>query len=129
MKKKYSLLLVSLTFLFSCSYSSSDYTNDLGGGYTFVSESNANQLISGPGDTTWKGVIPCTVEAYAYDDLHVIVRQRDNPRCLEAGTDRLPVVYWIIDKKKKMIYGPLDSLSFKSKRHELGVSVSLNLEK
>jgi len=113
--------------LFSCSYSSSDYMDDLGDGYLFVSESNSNQFISGPNDTTGKGLIPCTVEAFAFNDNHIIAKQKNNPDCSnETISDILE--YWIIDKKKKIVYGPIDSVNFDNKRNELKVSYSLRFK-
>lgn len=122
-------LLIIMFFLFSCSYSASDYTTELGEGYTFVSESNAHQIISGPTDTTWTGIIPCTVVAYEYDSTYIIARQKSNPECLEEDISNLPIAYWIIDKKKKTTYGPLDYLSFVMKRKELTMSSSLKFKK
>ena len=118
-------LLTLIPCLFSCAYSSSDYTDDLGEGYVFVSESNAHQIISGPNDTTWAGIVPCTVEAYEYDRTYIVVRQRRNLECSEEDFSKLQVAYWIIDKKKETVYGPLDSLSFFTKKKDLMVSSSL----
>jgi len=130
MKNTFSCFLLALASLIaSCSYSSSDYTADLGSGYTFVSESNTHQIISGPHDTAWVGVVPCTVEKYEYDDKNVIVKQKVNPNCIEQDLSKLPLAYWIIDKKRNMVHGPLDSLTFLMKRKELMVSSSLEFNK
>jgi hypothetical protein len=119
------LLLTLMPCLFSCAYSSSDYTDDLGQDYIFVSESNAHQIISGPNDTTGAGIVPCTVEAYEYDSTYIIAKQRLNLDCLEEDFSKMQAAYWIIDKKKETVYGPLDSLSFFTKKKELMVSSSL----
>lgn len=117
-----------LLLLFSCSYSSSDYTDDLGDGYIFVSESNADQFVSGPNDTTGRGLIPCTVEAFAFDKTYIIAKQRNNQDCSQADLSTIPASYWVIDKKKKITYGPLDSTAFIGKRAELSVPTSLDLK-
>ncbi|RYF22817.1 MAG: DUF3997 domain-containing protein [Flavobacteriales bacterium] len=119
-KKIYSASLV-LMFLISCS--ASDYMDDLGDGYALVSESNANQYITGP-DDMGKGLIPCTVEQINTDSLFIIASQRENPDCSDEMLSGKQG-YWIIDKKKKKIYGPLDSAGFEKKKLELKVSLSL----
>lgn len=130
MKNTVSSILLIIAFLIvSCSYSSSDYTEDLGSGYTFVSESNIHQIISGPQDTTWVGVVPCTVEKYEYDDKNIIVKQKVNTDCIQQDLSKLPLAYWIIDKKRNIVNGPLDSLTFLTKRKELMVSSSLEFNK
>lgn len=129
MKNTFSYLLVIAFLIASCSYSSSDYTADLGSGYTFVSESNTHQIISGPNDTSWIGIVPCTVEKYEYDNKNIIVKQRVNTDCIEQDLSKLSLAYWIIDKKLNMVHGPLDSLTFLSKRKELMVSSSLEFNK
>lgn len=108
-------------FLISCS--ASDYMDDLGDGYALVSESNANQYITGP-DDMGKGLIPCTVEQINTDSLFIIASQRENPDCSDEMLSGKQG-YWIIDKKKKKIYGPLDSAGFEKKKLELKVSLSL----
>ncbi|TDQ09207.1 DUF3997 domain-containing protein [Pedobacter metabolipauper] len=112
-------------FFFSCS--TSDFTEDLGNGYTFVSESNVHQIISGP-NGSWTGIVPCTVEAYDFDHAYIVVKQRSNPECLRDGISTLSIAYWIINKQRRSTYGPLDSLSFVMKRRELKVPASLNLK-
>lgn len=120
----FSLIVVSL--MASCSYSSSDYTVDLGSGYNFVSESNIHQIISGPNDTTLVGTIPCTVEKYEYDDDNIIVRQKVNTDCNKEDLSKLLSAFWIIDKKENAVYGPLDSLTFLLKKKELMVSLEFD---
>lgn len=122
MKNKIYLMMLILS---SCSMS--DYTEDLGNGYLLVSESNTMQFIAGPNDTTFTGVVPCTVESYASDDFHVIARQKDNPDCSRGDLTSLANNYWIIDKKSEKVYGPLDSLSFNNMKEDLSVSSSLKL--
>ncbi|MFC0317961.1 MULTISPECIES: DUF3997 domain-containing protein [Olivibacter] len=119
-------MLPVVVCLSSCSYSSSDYTDDLGDDYLFVSESNANQIISGPNDTTFRGLIPCTVIAYEFDGKNIIAKQKNNPECDDRNLTDTLISYWIIDKKKNISYGPLDSMSYIQKRQELSVSSSLN---
>jgi len=114
--------------LLLCSCSSSDYTDDLGQGYTFVSESNANQFIYDMNDTSGKNAIPCTVEAFAFDENYIVAKQRNNQDCLKEDLSSVPISYWIIDKKKKVNYGPIDSLAFINKRKELEVPPSLKLK-
>lgn len=114
-----------MLILSSCSMS--DYTEDLGNGYLFVSESNTIQFITGPNDTTFTGLVPCTVKSYASDDFHVIARQKDNPDCSRGDLTSLANNYWIIDKKSEKVYGPLDSLSFNNMKEDLSVSSSLKL--
>lgn len=128
-KKKFTKLLVFTLLIFgSCSYSSSDYTEDLGNGYTFISESNSNQFISGPNDTTFVGVVPCSVEAFMHDDFYILARQKENSDCSGKDLSKISAKYWLIDKRMKTTYGPLDSLSYLKKRKELGVPNSLKFK-
>lgn len=120
---KFFLLVLILP---SCSVS--DYTQNIGNDYLFISESNTIQFITGPNDSTGTGLVPCTVEEFVYDDFHIIAKQRDNPDCLRVNLTVLPFNYWIIDKKSKKVHGPLDSLAFNRAKIELSVSNSLDLK-
>lgn len=117
-----------LVALCSCSYSSGDYTDELGDGYVFVSESNANQFIYDISDTSGRNPIPCTVEAFAFDKNYILAKQRNNPDCLQKDLSKVSASYWIINKKEKVTYGPLDSTAFINKREVLSVSTSLDLK-
>lgn len=122
-------IAVILSVLCSCSYPSNDYADDLGDGYIFVSESNSNQFIYNKEDITGKNVIHCTVEAFAFDEGYIIAKQKNNKDCSKIDFSKIPMAYWIIDKKRKTTYGPLDSLSFIIKRKALGISSTLELNK
>lgn len=111
----------------SCSYPVNDYTEDLGSEYIFVSESNVNQLISGPGDTTFNGLIPRTVIAYRFDERNIIAKQKSNDDPFDRELSDKKISFWIIDKKDGEVYGPLNSLSYTQKRKELTVSLDLRL--
>lgn len=112
----------------SCSYPSGDYTDDLGDGYIFVSESNANQFIYDSSDTSGKNVISCTVEAFAFDQHYIIAKQKNNPDCFQKELSKVSSSYWIISKKEKLTYGPLNTTEFVNKRAQLSVSTSLDLK-
>ncbi|MEC3882047.1 DUF3997 domain-containing protein [Parapedobacter sp. 10938] len=114
-----------LFITYSCS--TSDYVHDLGDDYILISESNANQFISGPNDTTGNGLIPCTVERFEYDNAYIIAEQKDNPDCLpQEDYESKEAKYWIIHKEKQVVYGPFDWETFMRKRDELGISLSIS---
>ncbi|MFC5283653.1 DUF3997 domain-containing protein [Pedobacter alpinus] len=122
MKAKLFFVLFNLA---SCSVS--DYTEDLGNEYSLVSESKTIQFITGPNDSTFTGLVPCTVESFASDDFYIIAKQRNNPGCSNLDLSSLSINYWIIDKKREKVYGPLDSLSFNRMRKGMSISNSLKL--
>jgi hypothetical protein len=124
----YTIWIFGIT-LYSCSpFPVNDYLDDLGDGYTFVSESNANQFIYDTKDTAGQIAIPCTVEAIDYDKRYIIAKQRSNKDCFDNGLSTEPISFWIIDKMTRKTFGPLDSVRFSAKRVELSVPSSLDLK-
>lgn len=123
--KKYLILMGALLYFSGCS--SSDYTKDLGGGYLLVSESNANQFITHTDNMDGKVTIACTVESFSFDDIFIVATQRNNPSCFDKDFSKFPLAYWIIDKSKKAIIGPLDSLSYVKKYTDLSIPESLDV--
>lgn len=117
--------LILVMLISSCSMS--DSTTDLGQNYIFVSESNANQFISGPDDSLGVYTVPCTVKAFEFDSNFIIATQAVNLQCLDTTPTDLKIQYWIITKKNRMSFGPLDSLSYSKKRQELNVPTALSL--
>ncbi len=123
---KYLMLLIGVTlYLSSCS--SSDYTKDLGDGYLLVSESNANQFITHSENLNGQVTIPCTVKSFLFNDSFIVATQENNPDCSDQKKTKFPLSYWIVDKNKKEIIGPLDSLSYVKKCSELFVPASLDV--
>jgi hypothetical protein len=123
------ICIIAISSLVVTSCSSSDYTTDLGDGYLFVSESNANQFITNSDNINGKIDIPCTVESVEYDDLFIIATNRSNPDCFGNDYSEKPISYWIIDKRRKLDLGPLDSLDYIELRNDLKISSDLLLKK
>ena len=109
--------------------------NRLGAGYKYYSEQKA--ILS------WKGgIIPPEIIEYNYGRKHIVVAQK--PRSLleidKLYFDDLPsnfsypnglaiIYYWIIDKKTKVIYGPMLKEEFLSMSDSLGVKPKLKFDK
>src|SRR5688500_13846910 len=103
----------------SCSFPVNDYMDDLGGGYTFVSESNQNQFVSGPSDSLNVYTIPCTVKAVDANEDFIIASQINTPECDGVNDPSHKLRYWIIRKADGRSYGPLDSLAYLEHRRYL----------
>ena len=131
-----SLIIISLNY--SCIPRD---TADLGGGYYYVNHS----IIYGHKENT--SVIACdtfliymSVEDYNMNNDYILARQvldKDNiwyyvdsikqdsvrkklEEALSIGT-----CYWIIDKKRKDVLGPMRRVEFDCARESLGISINL----
>lgn len=122
MRMKKHLLHLFLMCLYSCS--AGDYSTDLGDHYLFVSESNANQFIYNMQDTTGKRSIPCTVDEFKFDEKYIVAKQRPNRDCSDKGFTYNTFRFYIIDKKKAVEYGPLDSITYQKKKKILAIDLS-----
>jgi hypothetical protein len=120
-------LSLLLLMLCSCSFPVNDVVDDLGGGYTFVSESSHNQFVSGPNDTLNVTAIPCTVKAVDSNNDFIVASQIDNPDCFRGEAPNQKLTYWIIRKADGRNFGPLDSLQYINKRDELEVPFTLSV--
>lgn len=118
------ITLVFIVFLYSCSFS--DYSTELGDDYIFVSESNSSQYIYNSNDSNFTQVIPCTIIEYSYDSEYILTKNRMNIDCSNSGYIDTISFYYILDKKKKLCIGPLDSNTFIIKKKQLNISINFN---
>lgn len=124
------LLIISL-FLISCG-GLSDYSENIPGGYQFVSEAKYVNLIIG------KQEIPCNVIGYAYNENYILACQEFNDSECISYTQLLPQItgrnrdkeinFWIIDIKKDSLWGPLNYAEFLKTRRRLDIDKSLRIK-
>ena len=133
MKKLFTSCIFSLLLL---SVSCSDYSENLGKGYTYVCEGKGNNSIFHEYPSKG-GQIPPDVISYDYDKDFIIVKQK--PQLQQYGYEAEGeynnrnedgvFYYWLIDKKRYKTIGPMDSLEFVQTRKKYYVSEKLNLNK
>ncbi len=109
----------------------SDYTENLGGGYFFRNEGGdlKDILCEEPKG----GEIPSTVIAYDYDQNFLIALQRpklpqdilyEKKYTSKSGADT--TYYWLIVKKNHLVFGPLMENEFIEARKRYNIPESLN---
>ena len=123
MKIKRISVYIFAILIYSCSVG--DYNTDLGDDYLFVSESNANQFIYNVADTTGRRSVPCTVEKFKFDEQYIVAKQKPNSDCSNKGFLDSTSRFYIIDKKKHVEYGPLDSITYQKKVELLSINLDL----
>ena len=123
MKIKRHLKYFLVVCLYSCA--AGDYSTDLGDHYLFVSESNANQFIYNMNDTTGRRSIPCTVEQFKFDERYIVAKQNPNKDCSDKGFNDSISQFYIVDKKRNIEYGPLDSSAYQKKKKLLSITLNL----
>ncbi len=112
---------------------SSDYTENLGGGYFFRNEGgDLKDILS---KELKGGEIPSTVIAFDYDKNFIIAKQRPKlPQDIlyeknynyELGADT--TYFWLIIKKSRLVLGPLKEKEFREVREKHKVPESLKLK-
>jgi len=137
---------VILTFFLFCGYigvfifysfillfGRSDYTEELGSGYTFVHEGdNYNYIFHGNNG----GVIDPNVVSFEYNKQFIIVKQQPMPfqyayetaKEYACRTDTIAFCYWLILKEEQKVLGPLDSIQFLKLRKDYRVHEKLKFK-
>lgn len=119
-----------LILIFSCS---SDYTKNLGASYFYRYE--ANDLRDILCEKAGGGEVPADVISYNYNTDFIIALQK--PRLPQDPLYEKTYTYykgdtinyfWLIIKKERKVFGPLDEKSFNQLRKKLGVPSSLLLK-
>lgn len=111
----------------------SDYTENLGGGYFFRNEGGdiKDILCKKPKG----GEIPSTVIAFDYDKNFIIAKQRPKlPQDIlyeknynyELGVDT--TYFWLIIKKSHLVLGPLNEKEFREVRERYEIPESLKFK-
>lgn len=125
------LMLVLFTMLFaSCGGGISDYTEDLPGGYQFVSESKDQSFIYGKKQQ----YIPCSIISYTFNNDFILVYQRPSEPCIHTEATGMQIVnidvvqFWIIDVQKESLMGPFTLSEFLKQRKKIGVPDELELK-
>jgi hypothetical protein len=128
--KKNFFFFCLILLLLSCT---SDVIKDLGEGY-FLREEGADVkdiLCEKPNGKE----IPASVIAYDFDKDFIIAKQKpklpqdplyDKKYNYKRGGEEF--YYWIINKKKHIVIGPMDKLEFQKEREKHRISESLALE-
>jgi hypothetical protein len=103
------------------------YVQDrLGKGYLLIVDNTNYVVINYKDHEHERTIIPPKIVEYGYDDRWILAKSYD--RYVDSTT------YWIIDKELKpnfsegdlsVVYGPLDSIQFQSKKKEYSILVSL----
>lgn len=111
----------------------SDYTENLGGGYFFRNEGgDLKDILS---KEPKGGEIPSTVIAFNYDDNFIIAKQRPKlPQDIlyeknynyELGADT--TYFWLIIKKSRLVLGPLKEKEFREVRERYEIPESLKFK-
>lgn len=111
----------------------SDYTENLGGGYFFRNEGgDLKDILS---KEPKGGEIPSTVIAFDYDKNFIIAKQRPKlPQDIlyeknynyELGADT--TYFWLIIKKSHLVLGPLKEKEFREVRERYEIPESLKFK-
>lgn len=111
----------------------SDYTENLGGGYFFRNEGgDLKDILS---KEPKGGEIPSTVIAFDYDKNFIIAKQRPKlPQDIlyeknynyELGADT--TYFWLIIKKSRLVLGPLKEKEFREVRERYEIPESLKFK-
>jgi hypothetical protein len=114
-------------------YCTSDYTENLGGGYFFRNEGgDLKDILS---KEPKGGEIPSTVIAFDYDKNFIIAKQRPKlPQDIlyeknynyELGADT--TYFWLIIKKSRLVLGPLKEKEFREVRERYEIPESLKFK-
>lgn len=114
-----------IILLSSCSLS--DETKTLSGGWVLAFESKHDVVID-----EGARFVPCQVMKYGYDDNFIVAEQKPTEECFRGkDTNSYPdmqsTYYWIVDHKNHSFFGPLSFSEYESKRKELGIPTTLEL--
>ena len=124
-------MIFSVALILQCC--TSDYTENLGGGYFFRNEGGdiKDILCKKPKG----GEIPSTVIAFDYDKNFIIAKQRPKlPQDIlyeknynyELGVDT--TYFWLIIKKSHLVLGPLNEKEFREVRERYEIPESLKFK-
>ena len=121
MNKNY--FIIFLTFLLGCNFS--DESVELPGGNTYVNEGKCNKLIL-VNIKNSKNIESCVSE-YKFDDSFITACQIDENAC-EKNLNIKNKLFFIIDVKREVLYGPLSKNDFLEKLNELKADRKLIIE-
>lgn len=124
-------MIFSVALILQCC--TSDYTENLGGGYFFRNEGGDLKDIHSKEPKG--GEIPPTVIAFDYDKNFIIAKQRPKlPQDIlyeknynyELGVDT--TYFWLIIKKSHLVLGPLNENEFREVRERYQIPESLKFK-
>jgi len=102
-------IALSLFLLLSCNLS--DYTEDLGYGYSYVHESATESRIYKNFDSGYFEISPTIIE-YKINDKYIYCKQMVNINREDAYKHSVQYLYWLINKVNDDVYKSDDSLEF-----------------
>lgn len=110
-------LILFVSLIVAIAFITSDYaTEDLGNGYQFINE-HPKSIV----DKQHYEKIPPRIIELGWDKRFIVAVQRPDISCISSDElSKYPqihdrVFYWIIDKEKELVYGPLSSDEFDQK--------------
>ena len=138
--------LLNLTYVLLLLCGCHDSYHELGGRYIYMNDRIDKELDGGGlGWTPIEPLIPEKVLNYNYDNAFIIAYQipsrewfdfetvnaitKEKADSIEQLYNKMYDIhycYWIIDKKKTQLYGPLDKKEFEKKCKIMGVKLKLN---
>ena len=131
MKKYNKYIILCILFVINCC--TSDYTENLGGGYFFRNEGrDLKDILS---EETKGGEIPSTVIAFDYDKNFIIAKQQPklpqdilykNIYNYHLGRDT--TYFWLIIKKTHLVLGPLSEKEFTEVRERYKIPESMKFK-
>jgi hypothetical protein len=125
--------LVSILILTCIICGCSDYSENLGCGYTYVHEGGNDNYIFYEYPAKG-GEIPSNIISFDYDKQFIIAKQKPNEYDCAYEKEyvyplgRDTVYYWLIVKQQQKVFGPLDFVSFQKLKEQYSVSDKLILK-
>ena len=127
----YLYIILSICLVFSCS----DYSEDLGGNYTYMNEGGSLKSISHRFPKKG-GRIPPSVVSYGYNTNFIIAKQIPDSALIAMGYDReydydrglCDDYYWLIIKKEQRTLGPMSIHQFNVLKKQYNIPDELKLE-
>src|SRR5699024_11018556 len=117
------ILVLSTVLFASCGGGINDYTEELPGGYQFISESKDQSFIYGKN----KQYIPCSVISYTFNNDFILVYQQPSEPCIHTEATGIKIAnkdmvqFWITDVQKELLIGPFTLSEFLNQRKKMGV--------
>jgi len=122
MKKNH--FIFCIIFFIGCNFS--DESIKLPGGHTYVNEGKCYKYIL-VNIKNGKNIESC-VSQYKFNNSFITVCQVNEKACENDSINTIDKLFYIIDVKKEILYGPLSNTAFSDKLNELEVDKKLFLE-
>lgn len=123
----------------NCNYRKSDAGSELlGNGYFYVNASNRGMIYKGDLEKTSTHILKISgnIERYGFNEKFIVAVRHITPlEIRDSATNALfeqqsngdTLQFWVIEKAKDSIYGPLDSTQYKELSNRLKLSLEIKL--